>query len=353
MKKIVKGVAFALIFFIINALFTFAFVPANGASEVMWNDYYKMKDLDTVYVGSSVCLRSFNPYIIDEKLGTNSFNMGTPSQPMDLTYLALNTAIEQHDIERVYFGFGYFNLTMPNSQQSEAAFLQARNQHLGFWEHWKTNLSYILKKENIGKSVSVNFLFPWIYNHVPFQVGAVKDNIKAKLPGASDDFLLMVNDWVRNYEGRGFGYYKGVMDYNDIGNDNSVTHYYGEIRPELLEQLEAICRLCRENEIELIIINTPRPTFDLLIYGEEYYSTYEWLVDFCKEQGAEYYDFNLARPEIFESRPEYYFNFEHLNKEGADAFSLALAEFEQRRKEDKNIRDAFYNWTEYLEAVKE
>ena len=351
MKKIGKVIAFVAVLLGLNALFTFAFVPANGASEVMWNDYYQMEDLDTLYIGSSVCLRSFNPYIIDEKLGTNSFNMGTPSQPIDLTYLALKTAVEQHDIKRVYFGFGYFSLTMPNSQQSEAAFLQARNQYLGVTERLQTNLSYVLKKENIGKSVSVNFMFPWVYNHVAFQAGAIIENIKAKLDDSSNENLHMVNDYMRSYVGRGFGYYKGVMDYNNIGNDNSVTHYYGTFRPELLAQLEAICNLCRENEIELVIINTPRPTFDVLAYGEEYYTVYEWLVEYCKEQGAQYYDFNLAKPEIFVSKPEYYFNFEHLNQEGAEAFSIAFAEFEQRRRVDKEIRNAFYNWEEYLQVT--
>lgn len=352
-KKVVKGIAFIAILLLINSILTFALVPANGASEVMWNDYYKMEDLDTIYIGSSVCLRSFNPFILDEKLGMNSFNMGTPSQPIDLTYLALKTAVEEHDIERVYFGFGYFNLTMPNSQQSEAAFLQARNQRLNVGERLLANLSYMLSKEKIGESVSVNFIFPWIYNHVQLQVGAIVQNIQVKFAGASTDGLAMVNDEMRNYVGRGFGYYKGVIDYNNIGNDNSLTHYYGEFRPELLQELDAICELCRENKIELIVVNTPRPTFDVLAYGEEYYDTYLWLDTYLNERGASYYDFNLARPEIYESRPEYYFNFEHLNQEGADAFSREFASFEEMRRRDTDMKSYFFNWEEYLEFVNE
>lgn len=350
-KKVVKGMVFIVILLLINSIMTFALVPANGASEVMWNDYYQMEELDTIYIGSSVCLRSFNPFILDEQLGTNSFNMGTPSQPIDLTYLALKTAVEEHDIKRVYFGFGYFNLTMPNSQQSEAAFLQARNQRLSMGERSAANLSYMLSKEKIGESVSVNFIFPWVYNHVQLQVGAILQNIQAKLAGSSIDDLAMVNDEMRNYVGRGFGYYKGVIDYNNIGNDNSVTHYYGEFRSELLQELDAICELCRENKIELIVVNTPRPTFDVLAYGEEYYDVYLWLKAYIEERGASYYDFNLARPEIYESQPEYYFNFEHLNKEGADVFSRDFARFEEMRRKNSDMKLYFFNWDEYLEFV--
>ena len=351
-EKVIKGSAFIVIFVLLNLILTFALVPANGASEVMWNDYYEMEELDTIYIGSSVCLRSFNPFILDEQLGTNSFNMGTPSQPIDLTYLALKTAVEEHDIKRVYFGFGYFNLTMPNSQQSEAAFLQARNQRFSVGERFVANLSYMLSKDKIGESVSVNFIFPWVYNHVQLQVGAILQNIQAKLAGSSTEGLEMVNDEMRNYVGRGFGYYKGVIDYHNIGNDNSVTHYYGEFRPELLRELDAICELCRENKIELVVINTPRPTFDVLAYGEEYYDTYLWLNEYLSERGAGYYDFNLARPEIYESRPEYYFNFEHSNQEGADAFSRCFAGFEKLRRKNINMKPYFYDWAEYIESTK-
>ena len=123
----------------------------------------------------------------------------------------------------------------------------------------------------------------------------------------------MVNDEMRKYVGRGFGYYKGVLNYNNIGNDNSRTHYYGEFRPDLLDKLDEICQLCKENDVELIVINTPRPTFDVVSYGEEYYETYEWLREYLKERDALYFDFNFAKPELFESAPDYYFNFEHLN----------------------------------------
>jgi len=350
-EKIVKGVAFLAILFVINSIVSFALIPANGASEVMWKDYYEMEDLDVVYIGSSVCLRSFNPFILDEMLGTNSFNMGTPSQPIDLTYLALETALKDHNIERVYFGFGYFNLTMPNSQQSEAAFLQARNQHVSVMERMKANLSYMFDKANIGKNVSINFVFPWVYNHVPLQLGSIKQNIQTKLNGTANEELSMVNDEMRNYVGRGFGYYKGVLDYNNIGNDNSRTHYYGSFREDLLEKLDAICLLCEENEIELIVINTPRPAFDIVAYGEEYYETYLWLKSYLADKGALYYDFNFIKPEIYDSRPEYYFNFEHLNKEGAEAFSRAFGKFEQLRRGNEKVEDAFFDWSEYINVI--
>lgn len=350
-QKIVKGVVFLLILVFINSTLSFALIPIGGASEVMWNDYYKMENLDTLYIGSSVCLRSFNPYILDEELGTNSYNMGTPSQPIDLTYLALETALKEHEIKRVYFGFGYFTLTMTNSQQSEAAFLQARNQHVSFGERVKANIDYMLNKRNIGTSTSMNFIFPWVYNHVQLHAGDIVSNIVGKLTGRTAADEKMVNDEMRNYVGRGYGYYKGVIDYDTVGDLNSVAYYYGEFIDDALGILNKICKLCEENEAELVVINTPRPTFDVLAYGEEYYTRYERVKKFLNERGAEYYDFNLIKPKIYESKPDYYFNFEHLNEKGADEFSRSLANFEKMRRQGVNMEEYFYDWDEYISSI--
>lgn len=352
MKQMVqKGIVFGAILIVLNNILSFVLIPIGGASEVMWNDYYKVEELDTLYVGSSVCLRSFNPYILDEELGTNSFNMGTPAQPIDLTYLALQTAIERHDIKRVYFGFGYFTLTMTSSPQAEAAFLQARNQHVPLGERMKANVGYAFDKKNIGSSRAINFMIPWVYNHVELHGGAIVNNVLGKLNGRTAADEMMVNDELRNYVGRGFGYYKGVMNYETADTMNSKMFYYGEFIADALGMLNRICRLCEANDIELIVVNTPRPVFDTVSYGEEYYNRYEMLKAFLNERGAEYYDFNLVKPEIYESRPEYYFNFEHLNQEGAEAFSRSLAKFEMLRHQQDSMEEYFFDWEEYLEFV--
>ena len=310
----------------------------------MWNGYYEMKDLDTIYVGSSICQSTFKPSILDEQLGTKSYNMGTPAQPIDLTYVAVKTAIEEHDIESVIFGFGYFTFSTKNSRQAEAAFLQARNQHLGLWDRLTSNLEYMLSKENIGESVSINIVFPWVNNHVKLHAGEILNNINQKINGAEGE------ETDSNVE-RGYQAYTGVMNYDEIGDKNTKSYYQPEFFGSTVNKMKAICKLCQENDVELIVVNTPRPVFDITSYGEEYYTTYLWLKDFFEEQGASYYDFNLAKPEIFVSKPEYYYNFEHLNDVGATAFCNDFSEFLKRRENGEDFENSFYNWEEYLESV--
>ena len=98
--KRIMPVIFIAIFLALNTILNYILVNANGASEVMWKDFRNEKTIDTVYLGSSFSQVTFNPYIIDEKLGWKSFNMGTPAQPLDQSYVALQNAIKEKRIKR-------------------------------------------------------------------------------------------------------------------------------------------------------------------------------------------------------------------------------------------------------------
>ena len=346
MKKFVKCILFFVVFCGLNSVMSFLFVPAEGASRKMWEHYQKMESLDMVYVGSSVCQSTFNPVIIDEIMGTNSYNMGTPSQPIDLSYVAAETAIKEHQIKRVVLGFGYFALTTLNSQQAEAAFIQAKNQQGTFAEAVFLCADYIY--QNMGKSISINFFFPWVNNHVKLNLGLIVENVNKKtIDCASADNSNSVNE----YESRGMLPYTDVINYNEIGNNNSWDWYQPEFSVDAVGKMRELCELCQKEGVELIVVNTPRPTFDIATYEGDYYAQYLWLKKFFDGYGVAYYDFNFAKPEIFVSQPAYYYNFEHLNVIGADAFSKSFAKFLLEKEQGRVVEDLFYNWEEYLDTI--
>ena len=85
--KTIRPLAYLAVFLVMNACLSFVLEPARGSSELMWKQYYKEKEIDTIFIGSSLCLTSFDPYIFDETMGTKSFNMGTPLQAMPVHWL--------------------------------------------------------------------------------------------------------------------------------------------------------------------------------------------------------------------------------------------------------------------------
>lgn len=100
---------------LINELLKFCLEPYGSASQVMWDDYHKEETIDQIFVGSSLCYVGISPYVVDDIMGTNSYNMGTPSQYLAQTKLAIKTAIEDHGVKRVVMALGYFP-----SQEKEA-----------------------------------------------------------------------------------------------------------------------------------------------------------------------------------------------------------------------------------------
>jgi len=349
-KAVGKVLAFAGLVLLLNIAFSFALEPASGSSDTMWSDYRKEKDLNVVYTGSSFCLRSFNPYVIDEILGTNSYNMGTPAQAINQTYVAIKTAIEEHDLDTVVLAINYSSLESDWPVGAKVTFMEAKGKNGTALDWLKNTVSFMLDEENRGESTSINFLFPWIYNHVSMDKQSILANIRAKMTGNVVQ-EVNPNDPESVYVGKGFAHYLGVVNYNAIGNTNSRTLYTNEFAVSAFEVIEDIIALCQENDVELIAINAPRPVFDIISYGEDYFAKYDRLKRLFGENGAEYYDFNLIKPEIMEMKDEYFVDVEHLNKEGADEFSKCFAKFLQVREVEGDMEHYFFSKDEYLSSV--
>ena len=56
----------------------------------------------------------------------------------------------------------------------------------------------------------------------------------------------------------------------------------------------------------------------------------------------------MAKPEIFEAEPEYFYDFEHLNEDGTKVFSESLCRFLERRTAGEELQNGFYTVEEYF-----
>ncbi len=84
---------------------------------------------------------------------------------------------------------------------------------------------------------------------------------------------------------------------------------------------------------------------------ETYFDDYAYFKQLAAQYGASYYDFNLAKPELFENKePDYHKGFHPMNAAGGHAFSLSMANAHAgRRKQD--VESLFETPSEYLAAV--
>ena len=134
---------------------------------------------------------------------------------------------------------------------------------------------------------------------------------------------------------------------------NTHNNYGEEFSEEMLEEFEGMLAYCKEQGVELIVLNVPHPVFDVVTCYESYEKNENLLKAYCEKYDADFYDFSLAKPEVFETKPMYFGDFEHLNREGSEVFCQRLCEFLQKRVAGEDLNDCFYTMDEFLELQEE
>lgn len=336
-----------VVFLLINMLLSFLLETVNGASEMMWKGYYAQEEIDTIFIGSSLCQGTFDPQIFDERLGTESYNMGTPLQAMPQTLKALETALEDHDIKTVIFGMGFSSLKLDALEEAELTFEKARAQQKGGLEGVKIALSYIWSEGVRMDENSINFFFPWLYNRDEISVESISYNVRGKLKRIKNFFVGIEEEEFsfNGYQIPG----DEIVNYDNQWELNTYRYYEPELDPAMVEEFEKMLVLCQKKGVDIIVVNTPHPYFDIIACYEFYEDNKKEVEAICDKYEADYYDFNLAKAEVFEAKATYYRDYEHLNTEGSRAFSQSLCDFLIRRTNGENYNDAFYSVEEFME----
>lgn len=361
-SKIMKPVFFVLGLVVINWILTIMMFP-RGYTYMMWKGFWEEENIDMVYLGSSFTQEAFNPAIIDESLGTSSYNMGSSGQSLNQTYLALEQAIEKKQIKRAVLAIGVYSLQERKNDAYRATFIYSMKSGLGPLERLKADFDFMFEERYTGEAVSINFLFPWIYKHTSPE--NLLNNTKANI-----NILLGKDDYIQEGTGKDkldcngtedvykhTVMYKGyvttnrLVNYNKIGNKNTKTTFKSPAAEKSYEELDKICKLCRDNDVDLIVVSIPRPSFDLISYGDKYFEYTENWKSFFAERDVDYYDFDMVKPEYFEQKEGYFADFEHLNLDGANAFCSFFADFLKERESGADMEDYFYTKEEYLASI--
>lgn len=324
---------------VINSIMTFAFVPAQGFNAKMWASYEEMTDVDTIYVGSSVAMAAFDTFAIDEVVGTKSFNLGILQQDISQSKDAIELALSQRPIKTVVLGMQYFSLQFDTNEASAVNFrYQLANHEGSLVKKVSKSLSFVTEPDRIGQRNSINYFFPWVNDHVDIYGSTILMNMKNKLSG---NVSKPQKEFDKTFWGHDYTWF--LEEFNSVDNFGTDT-----IPAEGIETLREIAQLCNRYDCELIVINTPRPTYDVMRYGDIYYQNENSIRTVLEENGAEYYDFDFIVPELFDvTVPEYYYDFEHLNVDGADAFSKGFAQFLVLRAEGADLSKLFVSREEF------
>lgn len=135
-----------------------------------------------------------------------------------------------------------------------------------------------------------------------------------------------------NYENVPSAFYKGAYVIpGGVGNPEMIADLDNlEVAESIISEyslkyLNKIVELCKEEEIELVLVTTPFTDFYVQALGN-YNTFYAYMKEYAKTNAIEYCDFNLCRPELLVMEKDDFVDYHHLSGKGAVKYSTVFAE---------------------------
>lgn len=350
---VVLVAAFALL----NAGITYVFEYYGCSAELTWTQYRMVEQgtLDTVSLGTSVALQAFDPYVLDEHLDSNTFNLSFYGLAHRYSARALERALAEHPIKRVYIGLSPSSMGEGEYDPASAMFTQykmvgeplaARLEDLGF----------LLAGGRLGISASLEVFFPWTINNLGNDPETVRENVHKRLTYSVEqlaDGSLEGKDTSKGFR----PFEKHVLDSDGIAQAVEVPQEgEGNVFSQTkIDDVARIAQICQEAGVELYVLVMPQPTYEVLTMGAHYPDSWGSVRDAVTSHGATFIDMNLVRPETFAFAEEEFCDTQHLNAAGAQRFSAFFAELVGRIEAGEDVSADFFGpydeWDAYLASI--
>ena len=338
MKHAAKVAAFLAIFVFLNLILCCFMPPDNGSSLAMWRAYHEKEQVDIAVIGSSLASCSLPEDELSAATGKTVSLMATNAQSWDMSKIALETLLREHTPERVILVMDLANMTGDPFPKAQKAFFYAELQTASLKDVPVEFLRHITNRDNFTTDGSLNAFFPWQSGRWPTDWPAA---IRQKAAGA----YKRLSARIAHRQDNG---YDAVVDFNTIGNQNTWNWTSHDFQQLHIDELTAMMTLCQEKGVPLMVISAPKTTLDVISY-QTYFEDYAYFKQLCAQYGAAYYDFNLAKPELFMSvEPDYYSDQTHMNRTGGHAFCQSMAAFLDLLEHGQNVESLFITPEEYL-----
>jgi len=279
MKNFIKLVAFfivtiVLMAYLLDFLYTFSYQnPVNPRNKPSWlASLPEEKKYDYALFGSSRCLNTVNPVLIDKETGLNGLNLAyNGSNPFEIK-LMVHQFIEKYDPEKIFI-------------QVDDRFDRERNDPTSsiFWMPF-INDDYVYNQFFLRDSLA------WEYRYIPFYRYL---HYESKI-GVRDVFFSYLKK--NNFSGlKGFHSVSGIMKEEEAG--------YKELPNNSNIHFEEIEKMAETKGIKVYFFTSPYYKFDLN-------------TSVISNHLDNYKDYSKAIPER-----KYFHDQSHLNSEGAQIFT--------------------------------
>lgn len=330
-----KIICFVIVFFAISGILAFFLKDdSNSYARVLRHEFHNQQKIDYLFSGASHVSHGINPQIADKKFNKSVFNLGTPAQQIDGTCALLKQAVKMYDIEKVFLELD-FNIATSFSIQNRHGFT-ASYIVLDFLKDPELKYDFMFKMSK--PEYYLNTFLP-IGKDKFMDLNPKKIGAKFKSVVTGEYFKYQYNDKKSFYAGKGC-----VLDTDFFENGSIVTTEKED--PILIQNISDLwknsvaemIRVCRQNDIELVLYSMPATDFYLNAKGN--YDEYvDFVQDFAAQHGYKYYDFNLCKKDFLDLEDKDFSDDNHLNMSGVQKFTESFCEFFTGKISQE---DAFY-----------
>ena len=289
--------------------------------------YESESNIDILFVGASLVYRSLIPGVADDYFDAYTFNLGTSNQQMDASLVLIKEALMYHDVKQIYLEVSYdIALLEDNKDRTQMTGTYIVSDYLrpslrkviyllraSSPEHYAN--SFILARRNPEK------LFDYAY---------IKELVKKKQDISYRNYEC---EWIRSKDAIDYYVDRGFVANDTIYEDSpeNLSEFepidLSAISEDWKYYLNEIIDFCQKKGIQLTLFSAPKPKITLTGKGN-YDEYYVYIKGIAEEKGVPYYDFNLCRPQYFDSNDMACFkDGTHLNANGAQKFTEVFAAF--------------------------
>ena len=334
MSNFKKAILTTVLFILVLAAFHIPIFACLLENENFHYQDYREREalsgtLDYVVVGSSHAMWAINPKILDEKLGVNSYNLSNEWLNVKSRYTLLEYEIRRNPIKTVIYEVSYDTLRTGDIMGDEYALTRWSTipERIRFFIH------HIKPKDYLN-------VYQFLFTQGVECAGYVLDGTNSKTIPNPD----MYKGYFRRLD------YDVTADYAAIYNTDPLEF---EVVDESMEYMQKTVDLCKENGIEIILVNVPnsramicrRTNLDL--YREIYQ-------EFADENDLIFVDFNLlkTKDEVFPDKYAY-FNEEHLAGRYANFYTAFMVDTIARIESGEDLSDEFFDSYEAYEMIQD
>ena len=330
LKKIIKGICFTAIFFVLLYFFQsilqakwFVGGDDNTANTDCFSEYRNLKEnsLDVLFVGTSHILYGVDPMYIYENSGICGYDLTGPGMRMDLAYLIVEDALKTQKPQVLFLDMSGIQFM---DQQTEGKSHKVADQ----LPLTASKIEYAFNNGN-EELDPLSVMFPFFRYHARWNDLQPEDY--------DYTFGRLEPSFVRGHHID----FKAV--HAEFKFEKDKEGY--ELTDRNREYLDRIVEICEKNDVELVLMKIPNPTWRR-VYSET-------AKQYADEKGVKYLEFYYELEEIgFDSDTDFKDKTDHLNQYGAEKFSEHLMKYIQANYTIEDKRGVYTDWDEDLVKYK-